>query len=302
MEDKQRELDSKRTIVRQISHEIRTPLNVVAVGLDLVRRELLQYHRRLFATTATPTATVDAAAVVVAAAGGGGGDGGDVDSTDGMEFVLETLSNCEEGCSCALEIISDFLAFEKLSAGMYTLEQVRSECPRTARSTSSSLSSSTPSFPHLHALPRALVVVQTPTALVPYLQKSIKLFRAAADGKSLAITLIAHGAGDGDGDGDGDDDGGATRYLSDIDPMKMSNVLRNLLSNAIKVGVCPAWKCGLPPLRRSCPGPPKPLSNVPSPSSRNEASASPSSWSRRPPATRALLAAPPTPTPTPTTC
>ena len=50
VEDKQRELDSKRTIVRQISHEIRTPLNVVAVGLDLVRRQLLQR----FSTSLSP--------------------------------------------------------------------------------------------------------------------------------------------------------------------------------------------------------------------------------------------------------
>jgi len=111
VEDKQRELDSKRTIVRQISHEIRTPLNVVAVGLDLVRRQLLQR----FSTSLSPPPAAAAATLVAA-----GGD------SDGIACMLETLSNCEEGCSCALEVISDFLAFEKLSAGMYTLEKVTS--------------------------------------------------------------------------------------------------------------------------------------------------------------------------------
>ena len=115
--EKQRELDSKGAIVRQISHELRTPLNVVAIGVGLVRQNL---------------------------------------GTSMPPFIAETLENCEEGCSMALEIISDFLAVEKLAAGMFTLEKVNTE-------------------------------------LVPYLQKAIKMFNTSADAKSITITLTPRG-------------------------------------------------------------------------------------------------------------
>ena len=120
IDEKQRELDSKGAIVRQISHELRTPLNVVAIGLGIVRQKL---------ETSVPP------------------------------FVVETLENCEEGCSMALEIISDFLAVEKLAAGMFTLEKVHTE-------------------------------------LVPYLEKAIKMFHTSADAKSVMITLIPRGGAD----------------------------------------------------------------------------------------------------------
>lgn len=98
---------------------------------------------------------------------------------------------------------------------------------------------------------------------MPYLQKSIKLFRAAADGKSLSITLTCRGdpvalshAVDGVVLADGPMDSALPPVCSDIDPMKMSNVLRNLLSNAIKfakkhitvaVDLVPSTSTGLGP-------------------------------------------------------
>jgi two-component system CheB/CheR fusion protein len=74
------------------------------------------------------------------------------------EFVAEALEDCDEGCSMALEIMSDFLTVEKLAAGMFTLEKVNTE-------------------------------------LVPYLQKAIKMFNSSADAKSVTISLTPRGGG-----------------------------------------------------------------------------------------------------------
>jgi signal transduction histidine kinase len=151
VKETQRELDSKRATVRQISHEIRTPLMIATNGLDLVRREF----DREFGSSLPPA-------------------------------IDDILDDCEEACAVATEIISDFLIFEKLAAGMFTLEKV-------------------------------------PTLLVPYLEKSIKMFHSSADSTGIRIAFVQPQQLAGDAD-----------LCADIDPLKMSNVVRNLMSNAIK--------------------------------------------------------------------
>ena len=84
-----RDLDAKRAMVRHISHEIRTPLNITAIGMDTMLRALQKLP---------PTKTVS--------------------------FLRETIGSCRVACDDALTIVSDLLDFEKLAAGMFTLEKV----------------------------------------------------------------------------------------------------------------------------------------------------------------------------------
>ena len=79
----------KRAMVRHISHEIRTPLNITAIGMDTMLRALQKLP---------PTKTVS--------------------------FLRETIGSCRVACDDALTIVSDLLDFEKLAAGMFTLEKV----------------------------------------------------------------------------------------------------------------------------------------------------------------------------------
>ena len=74
--------------VRHIAHEIRTPLNVVGVGVDILRKELAPYHIVL------------------------------------PEEVMEILSGIEDASDASLEVINELLEFEKLAAGLTTLECV----------------------------------------------------------------------------------------------------------------------------------------------------------------------------------
>ena len=115
-----RDLDAKRAMVRHISHEIRTPLNITAVGMDTMLRTLQKVP---------PSSTRD--------------------------FMQETVESCVVACEDALTIVTELLDFEKLAAGLCTLEKV-------------------------------------PTRLVPWVADTVKAFRVTAESKGIKVGFVAY--------------------------------------------------------------------------------------------------------------
>ena len=76
----------KRNLVRFVSHEIRTPLNTVNVGLDLLIKEMTSMQK--------------------------------LDD----ESYETTLSDMKSQCVAAIDILNDLLSYEKIDAGIMTLE------------------------------------------------------------------------------------------------------------------------------------------------------------------------------------
>ena len=74
--------------VRHIAHEIRTPLNVVGVGVDILRKELAPHAASL------------------------------------PDEVMDIVRGIEDASDASLEVINELLKFEKLAAGLMTLECV----------------------------------------------------------------------------------------------------------------------------------------------------------------------------------
>ena len=72
--------------MRHIGHEIRTPLNVVGVGVDMLLMEL-----------ASDTSTVP-------------------------PEIIDIVEGIKDASTASLEVINELLEFEKLAAGMTTLE------------------------------------------------------------------------------------------------------------------------------------------------------------------------------------
>ena len=72
--------------VRLVSHEIRTPLNVVMTGLKLIERDLAMQENDL------------------------------------NKGILDTLCDVKLSCDAAVDLLNDLLAYEKLDAGIMTLE------------------------------------------------------------------------------------------------------------------------------------------------------------------------------------
>ena len=157
MDEEKRTLNSKREMVRHIAHEIRTPLNIVTVATDIILSELVKMEN-------VPP------------------------------FLFDTLYNCQEACSISCEIVNDLLNFEKLSAGLVTLEKL-------------------------------------PVALSTYVHKVLNPFYVSAGAKNL--TLDYQYSVDGKVLNDLEKDN-LQMDVVEIDSVKMSSVLRNLLSNAIK--------------------------------------------------------------------
>ena len=79
-------LEAKRSMVRHIGHEIRTPLNIIGVGTDVLLKELKQLKHRV------PRA------------------------------VMEVVRGIQAASGTALEVVNELLMFEKLAAGMTTIE------------------------------------------------------------------------------------------------------------------------------------------------------------------------------------
>ena len=158
MDEEKRTLDSKREMVRHIAHEIRTPLNIVTVATDIILAELNKMD------------TVP-------------------------QFVFDTINNCQEACAITCDIVNDLLNFEKLAAGLVTLEKM-------------------------------------PMVLSTYVQRVLNPFYVSAGAKNLILDYQYAVAGSGqDLTVDNPED---VADVVEIDSVKMSSVLRNLLSNAIK--------------------------------------------------------------------
>ncbi len=79
-------LEAKRSMVRHIGHEIRTPLNVIGVGTDVLLKELKQLKPRI------------------------------------SHAVLEIVEGIQDASGTALEVVNELMMFEKLAAGMTTIE------------------------------------------------------------------------------------------------------------------------------------------------------------------------------------
>ena len=75
--------------VRLVSHEIRTPLNVVMTGLKLIEREISKQE---------------------------------IDANSG---VLDMINDVKLSCDAAVDLLNDLLAYEKLDAGIMTLEKTK---------------------------------------------------------------------------------------------------------------------------------------------------------------------------------
>ena len=103
--------------VRHIGHEIRTPLNVVGVGVDMLIKDLEPHASAL---------------------------------PDG---VMETVYGIQDASNASLEVINELLEFEKLAAGLTTLECV-------------------------------------PTPIVPFLEQSMKQHLLPARAKNISFELV----------------------------------------------------------------------------------------------------------------
>ena len=158
MNEEKRALDSKREMVRHIAHEIRTPLNIVTVATDIILAELNK-----------------------------------IDSVP--QFVFDTLNSCQEACAIGCDIVNDLLNFEKLAAGLVTLEKM-------------------------------------PMVLSTYVQGVLNPFYVSASAKNLVLDFQYTVVGNGQ-ELVVDHPENVTDVV-EIDSVKMSSVLRNLLSNAIK--------------------------------------------------------------------
>jgi signal transduction histidine kinase len=84
--ESERALEAKRSMVRHIGHEIRNPLNIIGVGTDVLSKEL----KRLGPVVPS--------------------------------VVLEVVEGMKEASGTALEVVNELLMFEKLAAGMTTIE------------------------------------------------------------------------------------------------------------------------------------------------------------------------------------
>ena len=72
--------------VRLMSHEIRTPLNVIMTGLRIIEKEINKHN----------------------------------DTKDGLH---EVLTDIQLSCHVAIDLLNDLLVYEKLEAGIMTLEK-----------------------------------------------------------------------------------------------------------------------------------------------------------------------------------
>eukprot|EP01041_Mallomonas_annulata_P007781 gene7781-15918_t len=89
-ERKEQELNQKRSFVRHVSHEIRTPLSTVTMGIQLLKRSLNT-------------------------------GGGNVD----INALNDIVSDLEGSCETAIEILNELLDYEKLEAGIMTIDKTR---------------------------------------------------------------------------------------------------------------------------------------------------------------------------------
>ena len=79
-------MNAKRAMVRHIGHEIRNPLNTIQGSLEVLKHELKPFQSLL------------------------------------PHDVFEIVTTCTESCGLVRDTISDLVSFEKIAAGMYTLE------------------------------------------------------------------------------------------------------------------------------------------------------------------------------------
>jgi len=111
------------------------------------------------------------------------------------QFVFDTLNSCQEACAISCDIVNDLLNFEKLAAGLVTLEKM-------------------------------------PMVLSTYVQRVLNPFYVSAGAKDIVLdyqyTFSENGQ---DVTVDNPEE---VEDVVEIDSVKMSSVLRNLLSNAIK--------------------------------------------------------------------
>ena len=88
---------------RETAHEIRTPMNTVALGFQIIRKELLEYSLVHRESPNTPTLLIGAV------------DGSATASLE--EFILQMVSEVKASADIAVDLVSDLLLYDRLEVG-----------------------------------------------------------------------------------------------------------------------------------------------------------------------------------------
>ena len=95
--------------MRETAHEIRTPMNTVALGFQIIRKELLEYSLVHRESPNTPTLLIGAV------------DGSAPASLE--EFILQMVSEVKASADIAVDLVSDLLLYDRLEVGGLQLAQ-----------------------------------------------------------------------------------------------------------------------------------------------------------------------------------
>lgn len=97
-------METKRTFVRYVSHEIRTPLNSASLGLQLLQKEANRFNNKQhkYRLEQFPSGLYP-------------------DSAD-VESFLELISDTNDACNIAIDILNDLLLYEKIDGGLLSME------------------------------------------------------------------------------------------------------------------------------------------------------------------------------------
>ena len=88
---------------RETAHEIRTPMNTVALGFQIIRKELLEYSLVHRESPNTPSLFIGAV------------DGSAPASLE--EFILQMVSEVKASADIAVDLVSDLLLYDRLEEG-----------------------------------------------------------------------------------------------------------------------------------------------------------------------------------------
>jgi len=87
---------------RETAHEIRTPMNTVALGFQIIRKELLEYSLVHRESPNTPSLFIGAV---------------DGSAPASMEFILQMVSEVKASADIAVDLVSDLLLYDRLEVG-----------------------------------------------------------------------------------------------------------------------------------------------------------------------------------------
>lgn len=161
------QLEVKRSVLRYIFHELRTPLNIVSVGVEMLTEDLL-------------------------------GDEMFVGSSL-YQKCASLLESVALSCSITLSLVNEMLIYDKIEAGLFTLE--------------------------LENVP-----------LHPFLKSTVEQFFVDAEKKGITLNILSdcNFLICSNSNGFDEPSNSSACYCIRIDPIKMAQVVRNFMSNALK--------------------------------------------------------------------